>query len=315
MEDALEPVKKSRWVVVLLWLVPAWLLVSASGAIWMYFQSKKEQERKESIKFARAVSAKSIADDLQKLAKVIGPRHPAANEGIGLTRAAAWIEGNLGPSNTGYAVKQIPGPAQWPVLQIDLRGTDDDAPALWIVSAYDTPQDEKAGDATHAAAVVAQIAAAQALAGETFAPTLHFVFLPHGNETRSGRDPFAPPQGDEASRKAADDRRNACIAKLKTMIHDAGPALSILLLEDMNGGQFVNVSTPDTVNPVLSIVPSSFGTRSPWDSNHISVRTLCDARLPAVRVSASAAEEPDEDPLALVSGQLVELIRRLATKK
>lgn len=295
MKDVVEPVKKSRWVMVALWLVPAWLLVSAGGAIWMYFQAKKEQERKQSIKFARAVSGKSIADDLNKLANVIGPRHPAVNEGLGLTRAAAWIEGNLGQSNTGYTVKQIPGPAHWPILQMDLRGTHDDGSSLWIVCAYDTPEDEKTGDTKNAAAVVAQIAAAQAIAGETFTTTLHFVFLPHGND--------------------ASELRNACLDKLTAMIHEAGPALSILFLQDMNGGQYVNVSTPDTMNRVLSIVPSSFGTRSPWDSNQINVRTLCEARLPAVRVSAGAVPEPDKDPLTVLCGQLVELIRLLATKK
>lgn len=295
MEDTLEPVKKSRWVGVMLWLIPVWLLISAGACIWMYFHAQKEQERKQSIKFARAVSAKSIADDLNKLAKVIGPRNPAIHEGIGLTRAASWIEGNLGPSNTGYAVKQIPGPSQWPILQMDLRGTDDDAPALWIVCAYDTPENPPAGDTKHAAAVVAQISAAQALAGQNFAATLHFVFLPHGN--------------DESA------LGGACRDKLVTMIRDAGPALSILVLQDMDGGQFVNVSTPDTMNRVLSIVPSSFGTRSLWDSNHVTVNSLCNAKLPAVRVSASAAEEPDQDPLASLCGQLVELIRRLASKK
>ncbi|BCU78337.1 hypothetical protein [Luteolibacter sp. LG18] len=315
MEDVQEPVKKSRWVVVLLWLVPAWLLISAGAGIWMYFQAKKDQERKQSVKFAKAVSAKSIADDLNKLAKVIGPRNPAVNEGIGLTRAVSWIEGNIGPSNTGYTVKQIPGPSQWPILHADLRGTDENAPALWVVCAYDTPADASPGEIRDATAVVAQIAATQAIAGQSFPATVHFVFLPHGNETRSGSAPFDRPKGDEASRKAASDREKACLDKLTTLVREAGPTSSILVLRNFSAGQFVSISTPDTTNHVLSIVPSSFGTLSSDHDDEMPVNALYQAGLPAVRVSSSAAEEADEDPLTPICGQLVELIRRLASKK
>ncbi|MGC4016607.1 MAG: hypothetical protein QM755_19120 [Luteolibacter sp.] len=313
MDDALEePVKRSRWVVVLLWLVPAWLLVSAGAGIWMYFQAKKEQERKESIKFARAVSAKSIADDLQKVATFIGPRNPTVNDGIGLTRAAAWIEGTLGPSNTGYTVKQIPGPSRWPILQVDFRGTEEKAPALWVVCAYDSAPEEKAGDTTCSAPLVAQIAAAQALAKEQPAATIHFVFMPHSGDARTNRVPFAPLAPDD--NKAA-VLANTCMEKLVGMIREDGPALSVLVLDDLSSGQFVNVSTPDTTNPVLAIVPSALGVRPSIPANGMFVSFLHQQGLPAVRISSSAAEEPDEDQLTPLCGQLVELIRRLATKK
>jgi len=311
----LEPVKKSRWVVVLLWLVPAWLIISAGGGIWMYFQAKKEQERKESIKFARAVSAKSIADDLKKVATFIGPRNPAFEDGIGLTRAAAWIEGTLGPSNTGYTVRQIPGPSRWPILRIDFRGTDENAPSLWVVCAYDSAIVEKAGDTTYSAPVVAQIAAAQALAKEQPAATIHFVFLPHATDINGGKDPFAPYPGKAEDLLTASTLRNACFDKLAAMIREEGTALSVLVLDRMSGGQFVNVSTPDTANPVLAIVPSALGVRSSIPDNGMLVSFLYQKGLPAVRISSSSAAEPEEDPLTPLCGQLVELIQRLATKK
>lgn len=289
----MEPMKRSRWVVVLLWLVPVWLLVSAGGGIWMYFQAQKAKARKESAKFSHQVSAAAMAADMRKLKTMIGPRDPAIDGGIGLTRAAAWIEGTLGPSNTGYDVKKSAGPDQWPILDASIHGTDEKAPALWVVVGYDsaTGQDEPSADA----ALLAEIAAAASIAGSQFPGAVHFVFIPHGH----GPTKLTPETRD----------------KLMAMIRQEGPALAVLCLWDFSNGQFVNISTRDATNPALAVVPSAFGTVSPATDGTPLTDALFAAGLPAVRVSASRAEEADADQLTPLTGQLVELIRAVASKK
>jgi len=133
--------KRKKWVVAALLILPVWLLASGGVGIWLHFKHQAEEDKKEVARYATMVSQESLADDLRKLTQTIGERNTRAADGNGLTRAAAWLEGTLGPSNTGYALKRARGPAdeRWPLLRATLRGSDPKAKPLWVVAAYDSP--------------------------------------------------------------------------------------------------------------------------------------------------------------------------------
>jgi hypothetical protein len=152
--------RRRRWVVVLLCTIPLWLLVSGGLGIWGYLRSQKAEQKKEAARFATVVSAASMADDFHKLVAIIGARSPGVDEGKGLTRAASWIEGILGPSNTGYAVQKsaTQGAGTWPILRIDLQGSDEKAAPIWILTSYESPVAEP-GLSDASSAVVSSIAA------------------------------------------------------------------------------------------------------------------------------------------------------------
>lgn len=181
-----EKARPVRWVRVLLALLPAWLLVSAVVAVWGYFQRERELELERNESFAREVSAQGIADDLRKLGEVIGERNPSSpTASANLSRAASMIEGVLGPSNTGYAVRRIAGPSEWPLLQTTLQGTDAQAAALWVVCGYDSPHGTEGAALLEASGLSASLAAAQSLAGGRPRRTVHFVFVPHARDPQS----------------------------------------------------------------------------------------------------------------------------------
>ncbi len=293
--------KRRRWVVILLCTIPLWLLVSGGLGIWGYFRAQKEEQKKEAARFAIVVSAPSMADDFQKLAVVIGARNSAVDGGKGLTRAASWIEGILGPSNTGYAVQKFTGPETGglPILRIDLQGSEEKAPPLWIVSAYDSPTDE-AGIADASSSVVAMVAAAQALAGDKPVRPVRFVFLPHGHE--------------------ASQVVSTTETRLMKMISDEGKARSILCLGSLRGKGGLALASADSSNPALAAL-SALGTVLPVEkaSGTLAARLFSNG-LPAVSLTADPAEPvatdaTDSELLATSTGRFVELIRRLMVGK
>lgn len=299
--------KKSRVVRVLLWLVPVWLLLSAVGGIWMYFDAQKKQARKESLKFARSISTASMEGNLKILREFVGVRKRGAQDGIGLTRAASWIEGELGPSNTGYQWQKIAGPAQWPLLHTTLQGTEEHAPPVWIVAAYDSsniPSDDPFGGRIDPAftagfdadmhadeTLAALVAAAQSLAGEQQAATLHFVFVPHGH----------PPSIEV----------EATLQRLIALIRGDAPPAAVLCLWNFGGSPSLNLSTRSTAPALLGsgvpLIPAEA---------HEFTNTLAKAGFPAARVSTIATGGPrDANDLPAATSRLVELIQRLAAKK
>lgn len=109
--------KRSGRVTLFLVLLPLWLVGSGGGALWYYFHREKKQAQVEQERFAQAVSIPLLADDLRKLVEVIGERNGSSKTAAAnLSRTSAMIQGLLGPSNTGYAVKLHKGPADWPIL-------------------------------------------------------------------------------------------------------------------------------------------------------------------------------------------------------
>lgn len=179
-----EAQNKSRWLVVLLSLVPVWLAVSAGTAVWWSINKddKKEEERQQ--RFAMEMSEERIAEDLRKLSQMVGERHTRdETTQYNLTRAAAMVAGVLGPSNTGYEIENIVAPDQWPIMRASLPGPEENSPHLWVVVPYDSPRDSETGLADSGLAAV--IATAQALAKDQPQSHIHFLFVPHGNETES----------------------------------------------------------------------------------------------------------------------------------
>ena len=169
----------------LLVLLPLWLVASGGGALWYYFHREKKQALVEQERFAQNVSTPLLADDLRKIVEVIGERNASSETAAAnLSRTASMIEGLLGPSNTGYAVRQTKGPADWPLLQVTLTGKNPDAPAVWVLTSYDSRAGSRGAEA-NATGLAATLAAAQALARDKPEVSIHFVFLPHANDPES----------------------------------------------------------------------------------------------------------------------------------
>ncbi|OYV06188.1 MAG: hypothetical protein CFE26_07685 [Verrucomicrobiales bacterium VVV1] len=242
-----------------------------------------------------------MADDFNKLAGVIGARNSTVDGGKGLTRAASWIEGILGPSNTGYAVQKFNGPETGgqPILRIDLQGSEEKAPPLWIVSAYDSPIDEK-GIAEASSAVVAMVAAAQAVAGDKPMRPIRFVFLPHGHETSQSV--------------------STTEARFMKMVSEEAKAHSILCLGNLRGSGGLALASGDSSNPALAAL-SALGTVLPVEkANGTLAARLFSSGLPAVSLTADPAEPvaagaTESELLATSTGRFVELIRRLMVGK
>ncbi len=175
--------KRLAW---LLWVVPLWLAVSAGLGLWYYYHREKMRSQEEQERFAQSVSVESIADDLHKIVDVIGERNSSSvKASANLSRAASMVEGLLGPSNIGYAVTKIPGPAQWPILQVSVKGKDESAPTVWVVTSYDSQPGSSAGNAN---GLAGSLAAAQAMAGDKPKGRVDFLFIPHAEDARAPLD-------------------------------------------------------------------------------------------------------------------------------
>ena len=288
----------------LLVILPLWLLLSAGGAVWYFLHQEKNKAMEDQERFSRVVSATSLADDVRKLVDLVGERNTSSESaGKNLTRAAAMIEGSLGPSNIGFAVKRASGPAVWPLLHVSILGADPAASALWVVCAYDS-RPGSPGVESNATGVAAMLAAAQALAGEKPTYRVHFAFIPHGS------DPDSPVV--------------ECVAKLAQMI---GKPHAVLCVESMGGGEALWLSSRDTsALPLGEIVGLGEvkGAEVVCMGDDVDLASvLFEIGLPAVRVATRplvGSTEKDEtmptaSTLAGSTGRLVELIRRCASRR
>lgn len=292
MEDIPAP-KRSRLVSILLWLIPAWLILSAGVGIWLYLRSEKKDAEKENQKFVTAVSEKTLNQDLAKVKDVIGSRHPEVKNGLGLTRTASWIEGGLGPSNTGYKVERLVRSTPWPLLYVSLRGSESSLPPLWVVVPYDTPAEGSLGAD---AALVAQLAVAQAFAGEKPLRTVYFAFLP----------PF--PDGDAFSSSVGAD--------LVAEILKSGPSPMVLIIGEMAPGSTLYGSPATTNSHILTAMKAVDGTFGSDSPNHGSFFTaLKDAGLAPMHLTAMHANQPVTHELGVITGRILGLVREIALKK
>jgi hypothetical protein len=294
--------KRSRWVGLLLVILPLWLIASGGVAMWYFLHRDKKLETAEQQRFSRSVSEAALTDDMRKLVGIVGERNGASQHAAkNLTRAAAMIEGSLGPSNIGFAVRRTQGPADWPLLDVRIAGMKPDLPAVWVVCAYDSRPGSPGAEA-NASGVAATLAAAQALAGETMTASVSFAFLPHGN------DPNSPVV--ETTRK---------LAKI------AGKPAAVLYVESMGSGEELWLSSRDDKAMPLAKAAGLGSVKSAETTNGAAdlVGTLFQADLPAVRVATrplvstteADATLPAAATLAASTGRLVELIRRCASPR
>jgi hypothetical protein len=301
-----EPSRRPRWVVLLLVLLPLWLVGSGIGAMWYYFHREKKQALVEQERFARNVSTPLLADDLRKIVEVIGERNASSDSARqNLSRAASMIEGLLGPTNTGYAVRRTSGPAAWPLLQVTLTGTDPQAPAVWVLTTYDSRAGSRGAEA-NATGLAATLAAAQSLARDKPKVSVHFVFLPHANDLQS-------PVVETG-------------AKFLELVKPTGQPKAILCVESMGSGESLWLSSRDSTSVPLELVSglgAVYGTEVVCLGEDTDLASaLFEMDLPAVRVATrplvTASEADDKLPFAPTvtasTGRLVELIRRCAAK-
>ncbi|MBC8127443.1 MAG: hypothetical protein H8M99_09925 [Gloeobacteraceae cyanobacterium ES-bin-144] len=299
-----SPSTRPKWFRIALVLVPLWLFASGGAALWYYFHREKKQAHIEQARFTQSISIPVLADDLKKIVSLIGERNTSSEIAAqNLSSTAAMIEGMLGPTNTGYAVKKIKGPREWPLLQVTLKSKKPDAPAIWIVSSFDSKPGSPGAEA-NATGLASTMAAAQQLAGSTFDVDLHFVFIPHAN------DPESP------------------IVETAAKLKEIAPLpKAILCVEAMGGGSELWLSSRETNALPLGLTK---GLGSVHGSEVVCLgddfdlsSTLFEMGFPAVRVATrpilTAAEPDDKIPsaeiLAASTGRLVELIRRCASLK
>ncbi len=299
-----EFAKRPRWVGLLLVILPLWLIASGGGAMWYFLHRDKKLETAEQQRFSRSVSATALADDVRKLVEIVGERNGASDKAAkNLARAAAMIEGGLGPSNIGFAVSRVPGPADWPLLHVRISGSNPDASAVWVLCAYDSRPGSPGAEA-NATGVAAILAAAQALAGEKPPLSVHFVFLPHGN------DPDSP-----------------LLETAQILVKLAGNSSALLCVEAMGNGGELWLSSRDTAAAPLNQAAGLGRVKGAEvicmgdDADLASV--LFQLGLPAVRVATrpmvnaddADATLPAAAALADSTGRLVELIRRCANPR
>jgi hypothetical protein len=291
--------KKNRIVPVLLVVLPAWFIASAAFALVKYFRNEKTAAIEEAQRFAQNVSASSLEDDLNKIVNVIGERNSGTPGKLSAT--ASMIRGVLGPSNTGYEVKSVTGPGVFPILKVTIPSPNDAAAPLWVLTSYDSPTGSR-GAERNATGLAATLATAQALAGDKPARPIHFLFLPHVNES---------------------DAPVVETALAASKLIDSSPK-AVLCIEAMGDAETLIFSSRDTtalppvefadLGKILGAEVVCIGE----DSDLASI--LFEMDRPAVRVATRPMHLPDETDdklpfaptLAASTGRLIELVRRLS---
>lgn len=290
--------KRKRWIVALLIIVPLWMVVSGGIGLWLHFRQQKIDERTQQMRLVKDVSASSLLDDVSKLSQTLGERNTSTPETReSLKRAAALIQGGVGPSNMGYKIQQKPDPAGTPLIWIEVYGKKDEQ-ALWVITPYDSPVGN-AGVERNATGVAATMAVAQAVADAKPAHPIKFLFLPHGTDAKG-------PWKDVAE-------------KTVQLIREQHGAAQILWVESMGTATELRLSGNDT--PALTSALASLGKRSADEARESDpVEVLQAAGLPIARITTlvpgpGAGEGtalPDAERLAATTGRLVELVQRLA---
>lgn len=274
-----EKPKRPRWVVVSIVLLPVWLAVSAGVAVWHSAHKDREDEAAGGVLIAQEVSTAAVADDLRKLAVLLGERHGGGEEaGRALTRTARWLEGSLGPGNVGHKVNKIRGPGDWPLIHAAQPGSNTRKPAQWVIAGYDS-RPGSPGVEANATGVVAMLAACRALAGDSTAATIHYLFLPHVH------DPDGPVI---ATAAAAVD-----------LIRSQGEPGRVMVVESMGSGAPLWLSSretsaiPESLAQGIAEIKGAEVVCLGEDTDLASV--LFEMGLPALRVSTRPLVTPDED--------------------
>ncbi len=293
--------KRFRLVPILLVLLPLWFILSGLFALVRYFEKEEEAVVLDARRFSQAVSTPSLEDDLRKIVEVIGERNTSSP--TQLSAIASMIQGLLGPSNIGYQVKAMAGPAGFPILQVTLPSLKSSAAPVWLITSYDSPTGSR-GAEKNATGVVATLATAQALADTRPGRPIHFLFLPHANDRES---PLLE------------------TALFATRLIQKGPApKAILCIEAMGAAETLILSSRDNealpahefdgLGKILGAEVVCLG-----DDFDLS-STLFEMNLPALRIATRPTllpnEKDDKPPfgptLAASTGRLIEFVTRLS---
>jgi Peptidase family M28 len=301
-----EPARRSRLITAFLIILPLWLAGSGGTALWYYFHREKKELHAEQERFTQAVSIPLLEDDLRKIVEIIGERNRTSDVAkANLSRTASMIEGILGPSNTGYTVRRPKGPDAWSLLQVTITGQQSSEAPIWVIASYDSRPGSKGAEA-NASGLVATIAAAQALARDKPKGDIHFIFLPHFNDTEA---PVLP-----------------TVAKCYELIRAQGRAKAVICVESMGAGEDLWLSSRDSSAIPLSScsgLGTVYGTEVICMEEDTDLSSLLfEMNTPAVRVATRGAmrkkEADDRVPfaptVAASTGRLIELIRRCAAK-
>jgi hypothetical protein len=279
--------KRVKWIPVILVGLPVWLVASTLVGLWLWHQGSDEAE--EPAKFSTSIEAGSVASDLRKLVDLAGPRHTADDDGrLGLTRAAAMIEGALGPSNAGYRVRTVAAPPvdgkSWPLIVARLPGGGQGEP-LWLVTGYDQ-RPGGGGVEANATGVAALLAAAGEVALVEPRRPVYFAFLPHLY------DPRAPVTGTLEDFKRLIDGESEGGS-------DRG---TVVVIESMGGARSLVASSRSSAALAAATAdgaaaPVEFAAVAPEGARDVAA-TLVALELPVVRLAtraAVAADEADEE--------------------
>jgi hypothetical protein len=293
--------KKSRLISWLLVLLPLWLFASGGFALIRYFHNEASDRTKTEKRFAKHVSADSVADDLKKLISVVGERNTGKPDQLAAT--ASMIEGTLGPSNTGYKVTKIKSPTEFPVITVSIPSTNRSAEPIWILSSYDSP-DHSRGAEKNATGLAATLAAAQSLADFSPARPIHFIFIPHVNENDA---PI----------------RQTAITVSKLIQTETKPR-AVLCIEAMGDAETLMFSSRDS-GALSSVGFEDLGKIAGAEIAYLGddfdlSSALYKMNLPAIRIATRPTLLPGESDekspfgptLAASAERLIELIRRLS---
>lgn len=292
--------KPSRWYAVILVGLPVWLGLSVVGALWLYFHLEEREAGMRRAAFAREISISSLADDLRKFTSFIGERHAGEGEpGENLMRAAAMVEGTLGPANTGLDIQRHRGPADWPLLETSIPARRQAAESVWVVTGYDAPRGGIGGQ-FNASGLAAVLAVIQAGANDVPERHLRFLFIPHMHDAEA---PVA-----ETLRMAAETMTSRGEVAAVLWVEAMGAASDLQL--SANDPQALPV---DDLTDIGVVVPGTHG----LDAGGIVPAWLMDA---LVRVSTREPHVPGESDLEVPSptltadaaGRLFELLRRMS---
>jgi Peptidase family M28 len=282
--DTDERRSRKPWIILLISTIPLWLVLSSGVGIFLYIRNEEHAKKVEQPRTASSLSEKELADFTSKLVNFAGERHPLTESGKqGLLRASALIEGTLGPSNVGYKFTRLPGPeteqGQFPILIATLRGREEHSGAIWLVAPYDTRSGSHGAD-VNASGVASVMALAQAMAAMQPEHSIHFAFIPHGENIES---PVM-----------------ATFDRLRKQI-DSPPA-AVLLVESMGAKPQLMVSSRDATNPVLGLTQGLgvvVGAEAVCLQDDLDATSaLFEIGLPAVRIATRlplAEGEVDQD--------------------
>lgn len=124
-----EKGRQGRAVRLVLVLLPTFLLLSAAGAVWLYWKKGTEDEPHPGLALgASELGDEELRDTLRKLAEYIGPRDWETPEGRrSMRQAIAFLSGTLSPRNYGYAVRSggemVLVGERWPTVWVDVAGS------------------------------------------------------------------------------------------------------------------------------------------------------------------------------------------------